>query len=107
MPIHFDVLSTPSCGRCVATMSTLSRLGYDADKVDVTQDMEARERVIQSGSNELPRVEGTFSMEGGVTGTLAWSGMNHHALLALRKHHDNEAEAVSVLSQIDGVTVSA
>ena len=106
MVASFKVLSTPGCGRCVVTEKAISGYGFDVEKVDVTKDQSARQRVIDSGDTQMPRVEGKILLDGGanVECEVTWSGMNHLALKALKSPSSGEG-MIEALAKVKGVTI--
>lgn len=108
MVASFKVLSTPSCGRCIVTEKAISGYGFDVEKIDVTRDQSARQRVIDSGDTQMPRVEGKIMIDGGAKNVVecevAWSGMNHLALKALRISNSGEG-MIEALAKVKGVTI--
>ena len=108
MVASFKVLSTPGCGRCVVTEKAISGYGFDVEKVDVTKDQSARQRVIDSGDTQMPRVEGKILLDGGaqngVECEVAWSGMNHLALKALKSPSSGKG-MIKALAKVKGVTI--
>ena len=108
MTASFKVLSTPTCGRCVVTQKAISKYGFDVKKIDVTKNPQAKQRVLDCGDTNMPRVEGEVILNGGSQGTVEygveWSGMNHLALKAL-KTSDSEEGIIEALTKVKGVTV--
>lgn len=108
MVASFKVLSTPTCGRCTVTEKAISKYGFDVEKIDVTKDQSARQRVIDSGDTQMPRVEGKILLDGGakkgVECEVAWSGMNHLALKALQSSSSGEG-MIEALAKVKGVTI--
>lgn len=108
MVASFKVLSTTGCGRCVVTEKTISKYGFDVEKIDVTKDQSARQRVIDSGDTQMPRVEGKILLDSGtkngVECEVAWSGMNHLALKALKTSSSSEG-MIEALAKVKGVTI--
>ena len=108
MVASFKVLSTPGCGRCVVPEKAISGYGFDVEKIDVTKDQSARQRVIDSGDTQMPRVEGKILLDGGakkdVDCEVEWSGMNHLALKALKTSSSSEG-MIEALAKVKGVTI--
>lgn len=105
MTASFKVLSTPTCGRCVVTTKAISNYGFEVEKIDVSKDPQAKQRVLDCGDTNMPRVEGEIFLDGGSLGyDVGWSGMNHLALKAL-KTSSSEEGIIDALTKVKGVTV--
>ena len=51
------VYSSPSCGNCNKAKNTLTEKGLDFQEIDITQDNNARNKLLQGGFARLPVFE--------------------------------------------------
>ena len=72
------VYTKPGCPACVGTLRYLERHGLEYMTVDVTQDPQARDRLIELGCMSLPVVD---------TGAEMWVGLRIDRLADLAASH--------------------
>ena len=73
------VYSKPACTQCDATYRALDRKGLEFSKIDITQDMDAFNKVIAAGAQAAPFVEVIFT-----DGTIkSWAGFQPDQIIEL------------------------
>jgi glutaredoxin-like protein NrdH len=68
------LFTAPSCVQCTATKRALDQRGITYDVVDISQDLEARDRFVAMGHRSAPVV---------VVGDDNWSGFRPDKIAAL------------------------
>ena len=77
--MSITVYSKPACNQCDATKRAFDRVGLEISVIDMTQDLEAFEKVKAAGAQAAPFVEVSF--EDG--STKSWAGFQPEEILAL------------------------
>lgn len=77
--MSITVYSKPACNMCEATKRALTKTGLDYLVVDMTEDLEAFEKVKAAGAQAAPFVEVEYS-DGRVD---SWAGFQPEKILAL------------------------
>lgn len=81
--MSITVYTKPNCVQCNATKRALDKQGLDYDTVDLTQDVNALDRVKEMGFSQAPVV---------FAGEEAWSGFRPDKIKALAV----AAEAIAI-----------